>query len=164
MVDPVETKLGSTLTNFNASNFTRRENATNKILNYGEYNNAELLNAILCFIGGVRDGSTPVNESEHRSTTATKINFTVPTGKKLFITSCWATSMEGKFFIEFQVDGTVFFSIGIYETGSSFAQYESDLENAFGPFAAGTVIRASREQGDTGKEWSAGFLGFTEDV
>ena len=115
-------------------------------------------------VAGIVSIDQPVSEFVTFSTSTNKTLHTVAANKQLKITSCWATNVEGKMQIEFQEDGSGFFSVGLNEQGGVFGQISVDPQTPFGPFPATTVIRASRIDGDTGKDWSAGLTGYLEDV
>ena len=38
------------------------------------------------------------------------------------------------------------------------------LMKPLGPFAAGEVVRLTRQEGDSGKDWSGGFMGYLEEA
>lgn len=115
-------------------------------------------------VSGIVSIDQPVNESVAASTATTKALYTVPANKQLFITSMSATNMEGKMIIEFQNDGSEFFTIGLNEDGGVFAQQTVDPQTPYGPFPAADIIRAIRTDGDSGKDWAASFTGYLEDV
>ena len=94
-----------------------------------------------------------------------KINYTVTTGKVLFIQHWHVSVSEGnKNIFELQDDGTGISSTGNGENGGNLAPVFFPVDNPLGPIAAGSVVRISRVEGDSGKDWSGGFIGYEEDV
>ena len=106
-----------------------------------------------------------VQEYSTYGTSDTKASYTVTTGKVLFIQAVWATlgNEATTLALEVQEDGTGFASLHIAENGPHNNLIIQAI-NPLGPFAAGVVIRIQRVQGDSGKEWAAGFTGYEEDA
>lgn len=107
----------------------------------------------------------PVQEYQTASGATTKISYTVTAGKQLFIEHWHVSVSEGnKNIFELQDDGTGVASIGNGENGGNTAPMPIPKNNPLGPFAAGSVITITRIEGDSGKDWSGGFVGYEEDV
>jgi len=107
----------------------------------------------------------PVQQYQTPSGATNKINYTVTTGKRLFIQQWHVSVSEGnKNIFELQDDTVGLASIGNGENGGNTAPMLFPIDNPIGPFAAGSVVRISRIEGDSGKNWSGGFIGYEEDV
>lgn len=97
-------------------------------------------------------------------TAADKISFAVPTGFNLFIEQWHVSFSEGdKYLIELEDDGVPLASLGGGEgkTGGGPMIFPDD--NPLGPIAAGSTVTLNREEGDAGKDWSGGFIGYLEE-
>ena len=93
-----------------------------------------------------------------------KINYTVTTGKNLFIEQWHVSFSEGdKYIVELQDDGTALASVGSGEAKTGGGPMLLPESNPIGPIAAGSTVRLHREEGDAGKDWSGGFIGYEED-
>ena len=112
---------------------------------------------------GIIPITQPVNKDVPRGVDDNKIIYTVPVDKVLNITAMFISSMDGKMFIEFQHDGTLIWSAGVY-LGSPNAAIVTSPQTPFGPFSAGEVIRGARVDGNANKFWAAGFTGFLRDA
>lgn len=121
------------------------------------------VNAQITGIGSDVRYDEPIYEYDGINTDRNKISYTVPTGKVLYLVTLGCSLMEGKIHVEWQEDGTGFAAIGLNEDGTTTAQLNTQTVTPWGPFAAGTVIRARREYGDSGKDWSAEMVGYLED-
>lgn len=105
-----------------------------------------------------------VQEYDGVSGATTKVTYTVTTGKILFIELWYASASEGKKYIfELQDGGAAVASIGGGEDGNSPTPMRLPNSNPLGPFAAGQEIDIVRVAGDSGKDWSGGFVGYEED-
>lgn len=105
-----------------------------------------------------------VNEWDNRNTDRDKIEYTVPVGKVLYIQGFLISTMEAKVYAELQADGVAVASLAIDKDGTNTSQTNLDPAAPLGPYAAGVVIRIRREQGDSGKNWTANLHGYTEDA
>lgn len=109
-------------------------------------------------------GATSVQQYAAIGGATDKINYTVTTGKNLFIQQWHAAVSEGKGIIfELQDDGTSLASIATGEDGGSGGSMNFPDGNPIGPMAAGSTVRIHRDTGDAGKDWSGGFIGYEED-
>ncbi len=108
----------------------------------------------------------PIQEGEYNSNSQNHTLYTVPASKTLYITSvttAYSDTSAGTLYIEWQEDGTPFHSHTIGDNiGSNHSVFTDG--NPLGPFSAGTVIRARRVRGNSGREWSVSFTGYLEDV
>lgn len=109
-------------------------------------------------------GAVPVNEREGFDDSQNKINFVVPVGKILAVTSWVLTNVEGKLQLEWQKDGVIFDGAGLNEQGVTFATHSSPAVTPIETLEAGETIRARREDGDSGKSWFASFTGYIVDA
>lgn len=108
--------------------------------------------------------SSPVQEYAAVGGATNKVNYTVTTGKNLFIEQWHVSVSEGKGNIfELQDDGTSLASIATGEDGGSGGTMLLPKHNPIGPIAAGSTVRIHRDTGDGGKDWSGGFTGYEED-
>jgi len=106
----------------------------------------------------------PIQEQSVVSGATNKIDYTVTSGKNLFIQQWNVTFSEGKkYIIELQDDGVEISTIGSGEDGGDGYSINYPSDNPLGPIAAGSVVRLSRVEGDAGKDWAGGFTGFEED-
>lgn len=108
----------------------------------------------------------PVSEGEFGNDDRNKVKYTVPTGKILYITTlslAWGTD-GGELYAEWQEDGSTFHAQAVSQDGNRYNTTVFPPANPLGGFSAGTVIRCRRETGDVGKDWSASFTGYLEDV
>ena len=93
-----------------------------------------------------------------------KINYVVTTGKNLFISHWHVAVSEGKGNIfELQDDGVSLAAISTGEDGGPGYPMSFPGNNPIGPIAAGSTVRIHRDTGDSGKDWSGGFMGYEED-
>jgi len=93
-----------------------------------------------------------------------KINYTVTAGKNLFIQQLHIAISEGKkYIVELQDDGVPLAALSSGEDGGQGGSMNLPDNNPIGPIAAGSVVRLSRVSGDSGKDWSGGFIGYEED-
>lgn len=107
----------------------------------------------------------PVHEFDNGGSGATKISYTVPVGKILYIqtlTSAYASTAGGENAIEWREDATPFHPQYIADA-SGFAHSLFTDGNPIGPFAAGVVISAERTAGPS-RAWSAAFTGYLIDA
>ncbi len=107
----------------------------------------------------------PVHEQDLGGSGATKISYTVPTGKILFIqtlTSAYASTSGGENAVEWQEDAVGFHPQYISD-GAGFAHSLFTDGNPVGPFAAGVEITAQRTAGQS-RDWSASFTGYLIDA
>ena len=114
--------------------------------------------------GGSGLVDAPVHELSEWGNNRTKINYTVPSGKKLFIQSIWAAheSDAAGHIIFFRADGTAFYYMAFSDDGTK--SFNKDYpENNLLEFSAGTVITAYRQDGSSPEDWGAGFDGYLED-
>ena len=106
----------------------------------------------------------PVQEYGAIGGATDKINYTVTAGKNLFITEWHVAVAEGKGNIfELQDDGVSLAAIATGEDGGSGYPMVFTTDNPIGPIAAGSTVRIHRDTGDSGKDWSGGFIGYEED-
>jgi len=107
----------------------------------------------------------PEQEFDGFNTTDAKINFVVPTGKKLFISVLFIAlgADGGTIPVVWEADNVGFAGQAVSNDGSQSATIAGTPENPFGPFAASVEIEAERSGGDSGKNWAAGFIGYLED-
>lgn len=108
--------------------------------------------------------SEPVQVFESANSSRNKAEYTVPTGKVLFVQKFLIGIEEGKMVIGFRVDGNVVWDVGLTEDGTSAFDAAAPDNNPFGPIAAGTDIDIRRVTGDSGKDWSAAWFGYLEDA
>ena len=105
----------------------------------------------------------PVQEFADPATATNKINYVVPANMNLFIEQWHVSVSEGnKNVFELQDDGTALASIGNGESGGNTAPMLLPQFNPIGPIAAGSTVRISRTEGDSGKDWAGGFMGYLE--
>ena len=106
----------------------------------------------------------PVQEYAAVGGATDKINFVVPANKNLFITHWHTAVSEGKGNIfELQDDGVSLAAISTGEDGGPGYPMVFVDSNPVGPIAAGSTVRIHRDTGDSGKDWSGGFIGYLED-
>jgi len=123
------------------------------------------LGRLRVILPGEDDTLEKVQEYESPGTGRNKINYSVPANKRLFIQQWHVSVSEGtKNIFELQDDAVGVASIGNGENGGGGGTMLFPDDNPIGPFAAGSTIRVRREEGDAGKDWSTGFIGFLEDV
>lgn len=116
----------------------------------------------------VRENIEVVQEYEN-GTNQAKINYTVPTGKVLYIEALGNCARNDSIVAEWQANGTGFWSHCVGEeslnptigAGNS-AYSQMPIRNPLGPFSAGTVVRAYRVAGPTGSEWASNMIGYLE--
>ena len=107
----------------------------------------------------------PVQEYESINNNDNKINYVVPANKKLFIQYTEVAISEGdKMVVELQDDGVGISSGGNGAAGTGGGSRNFPVANPLGPIAAGSTVRLSRIEGDSGKPWAGGFVGFLLDV
>lgn len=109
----------------------------------------------------------PVNVYTGYGTATNKATYTVPTGKILYIVTMFVTAdvdEGGKITLEWQYATTGYASTSVYKDSDSNFQLNAPAGIPFGPYAAGGQIRCRRVNGDSGKDWAAGFVGYLENV
>lgn len=105
-----------------------------------------------------------VQETEAANTDRNKVEYTVPVGKVLYVQTFLVSVAEGKMVLGFQVGGSSVWEVYLDETSTTAFQALAPDNNPFGPIPAGTEIRIRRVSGDSGKDWSAAYFGYLEDV
>lgn len=109
--------------------------------------------------------SEPVHESEGYNNDTTKISYTVPTGKSLYIQSFFVVSesdASGHVFA-LRVDFTEIFWVALCNDANTSFQHVFSTDNPYGPIVAGSVINFRRIDGSSSESWACGFSGFLED-
>ena len=105
-----------------------------------------------------------IQEQSAVSGATNKTLHTVTAGKNFFVDSWWVSVSEGKKLIfELQDDTVEVASLGSGEDGNTGGTMLLPQFNPLGPFAAGSVVRVARVEGDSGKDWSCGLTGYEED-
>lgn len=105
-----------------------------------------------------------VTASTHNNVDTVKASYTVPIGKILFITSVWASTTQANIISQLQSGDTPIVDIPVSSGANSFASLVLPTETPYGPFVAGVVIEIERIEGLSGLPWSAGFVGYVEDI
>ena len=95
-------------------------------------------------VGDLPVGSIPVRGIDGFNTSTNKINFVVPNGKVVGITSWTLSTTEGKFQVEWQIDGVIFDGSGLNEQGGVFSTHSAP---AVTPIAIATVMAFFNEAG-----------------
>ena len=114
--------------------------------------------------GATEDVEDSVQQYGAVSSATDKINYTVTTGKNLFIQQWHVGVSEGKGNIfELQDDGASLASLATGEDGGAGGTMKFPINNPVGPIAAGSTVRIHRDTGDAGKDWSGGFIGYEVD-
>ena len=108
--------------------------------------------------------SETVQQFESGNGDRNKTEYTVPTGKVLYVQTFLVSVEEGNMVIGFQVGGATVWDVGLKEDGTSAFQAFAPQYNPFGPITAGTQVRIRRISGDSGKDWSAAWFGYLEDA
>jgi len=110
--------------------------------------------------------ATPVHEDDGYDNDRTKISYTVPTGKVLYIQRLWAshlTDAQGHT-IAFRVGSTQFYWMTFNNDGTTTFEKQYPDSNPYGPIAAGVVVTAYRIAGSSPEKWTAGLDGYLEDA
>jgi len=109
--------------------------------------------------------ATPIHESDGYDSDQTKISYTVPTGKILYIQRLWCshqTDAAGHT-IAFRTGTTQFYWMTFNNDGTTtFEKTYSD----YNPYqvTAGVVVTAYRIAGSSPESWTAGFDGYLGDA
>jgi len=104
-----------------------------------------------------------INEISNNNTT--KLNYTVPVGKQLYITVVWCNTYDATgLLIEFIGNLVSFQAFTLDKNIELNANINYATETPQGPFEAGEVVTADRVLGAAGKDWSAGFVGYLKDI
>ena len=110
----------------------------------------------------------PVLVREANNTDQNKLNYEVPAGKILFVQAFAVDSLEANLTVEWQVnEGSGFsarYTTSLNKDGTTSFEFKFPENNPVGPIPAGSIVRARRVAGDTGKEWSAYLVGYLEDA
>lgn len=107
------------------------------------------------------DANNVVSASTHDTIDSIKASYTVPAGKKLFITFYWASTTQANISVQLQSDGVPLITIPV--SPNSFPNSSLSESVPLGAFSSGTVIRFERIEGLSGLPWSAGWVGYLED-
>ena len=106
---------------------------------------------------------SPVQGYAEPSGDDNKINYVVPADMNLFIEYVEVSISEGdKMVLEVQVDGTGISAGGNGAAGTGGGARLFPVFNPLGPIATGSTVRISRIEGDTGKDWGCGIVGYLE--
>ena len=108
--------------------------------------------------------TTPIHEADGWDSDRTKISYTVPANKILYVQRLWASheSDATGHTISFRVDGTPFYYMDFNNDGTT--SFESSYPDC-NPYilTEGEVLTAYRESGSSPESWGAGFDGYLED-
>ena len=109
--------------------------------------------------------SSPVHEGSGYSNDRTKISYTVPTGKILYIQRLWGSHLTDAagHTIAFKVDSTEFYWITFNNDGITTFEKNYPESNPYS-LTAGEVLTAYRIAGSSPESWTAGFDGYLEDA
>lgn len=108
--------------------------------------------------------SSPVHEADGWDTDQTKISYTVPTNKILYVQRLWCAHLTdaGGHIISFRVDGTAFCYMSFNNDGTTTFEKTYPDNNPY-ILTEGEVLTAYRLDGTSAEEWGAGFDGYLED-
>jgi len=109
--------------------------------------------------------ATPVHEGDGFNNDRTKISYTVPTGKVLYIQRLWAsheTDAVGHT-IAFRKSGTQFYWMTFNNDATTTFEKTYPESNPY-ILTAGQVLTAYRVDGSSPEDWTAGFDGYLEDA
>jgi len=109
--------------------------------------------------------ATPIHQSDGYDNDRTKISYTVPTGKVLYIQRLWGsheTDAVGHT-IAFRVDGTEFYWMTFNNDGTTTFEKRYPESNPY-ILTAGEVLTAYRIAGSSPEDWTSGFDGYLEDA
>ena len=107
----------------------------------------------------------PVHKEDISGIAGTKISYTVPTGKILYLqtlTSAYASTSGGENAVVWEADGIGFHPQYI-ANAAGFAHSLFTDGNPIGPFFSGVEITAQRISGAS-RDWSASFTGYLIDA
>jgi len=109
--------------------------------------------------------ATPVFENGGHGNGQTRISYTVPTGKVLYIQRLWCChhSDAAGHTIVFRVDGTGFCWMEFNNDGTTSFEKTYPESNPY-IVNAGEEVTAYRESGSSPEDWSPGFDGYLEDA
>ena len=110
--------------------------------------------------------SQPVHEYDGWNNDQTKISYTVPTGKVLYITSwfCAHVTDAGGHVIALRDNGTQISWMSFNNDATTTAQRNFPDNNPYGPIAAGRTITIYRVSGSSPEEWGCEVDGYLEDA
>ena len=107
----------------------------------------------------------PVQEYAAVGGGTNKVNYVVTAGKNLFIQQWHVAVSEGKGNVfELEDDGVAIAALATGEDGGPGGSMNFPDSNPIGPIAELSVVRIHRDTGDSGKDWSGGFVGYEEDA
>lgn len=100
------------------------------------------------------------------NTTTNKTVYTIPSGKILYITSLTITygTDGGEIYVEWAVNGITHHSQAVSQDANRVCHSIFNAGSPLGPFGTGLSVTANRITGDAGKNWSASFTGYLEDL
>jgi len=108
----------------------------------------------------------PIHEYDGYNNNRTKISYTVPSGKVLYLQRLWASHLTDAVghTIAFRTGTTQFYWMTFNNDGTTTFEKTYPESNPYGPISAGTTITAYRIDGSSSEEWTAGFDGYLEDT
>lgn len=109
--------------------------------------------------------ATPIHEVDGWDNDQTKISYTVPTGKILYVQRLWCAHVTdaGGHTISFRVGSTAFCYMNFNNDGTTSFEKTYPESNPY-TLTAGQVLTAYRLEGSSTENWGAGFDGYLEDA
>lgn len=107
----------------------------------------------------------PIHQGDGYSNSQTKISYTVPTGKILYIQRIWGSHISDAagHTIAFRVSGTQFYWMTFNNDATTTFEKTYPESNPY-TLTAGQVFTAYRINGSSTESWTAGFDGYLEDA